>query len=350
MSDSNLPESQLLEQLTAELREESEPDLDFEALEARLIAQVEVEQAQRRRRSWIAGGLSLAAAAAAAFLLSRPAPAPPTRPLATLPTPSSNVVTSAKVDGNTLSPQQHVVAQGHGIVVNHAKHSQWTLAPGSDASALQVGSKVVIALHSGSLEAQVVPSQRPETFVVQVKQARVAVHGTKFRVVVKNDGLDVDVSEGVVAVGPADAQPLWFLNAGDKGTFADSGREGSVQRETAELPPAPSEAVAGNSSPRKPVVLPSTPPQAELTALADRAAAVATQCFTQHVNLEAGVRITAKSQMTIALAPNGRVGGVSFEPPLAPQVQACVQSRLGTPKLSPSQKGGQTERTVWLSP
>ncbi len=353
MTEPNPPESQLLDQLAEEFRDAPAAEIDFEALEHRIVARLEQEQSRSRRRTMFAGGLSLAAAAAAVLFLgsARTAPEPTAAPVI-VTAPAERVLSGAEVNGNGLSRTDRVVATATPVHVVHAKHSEWTLAPGGKARALEVGARVVVALESGVLAAKVVPQEKPETFVVEAKDARIAVHGTDFRVVLKSDAVSVDVREGVVAVGPRGEKPRWFLNAGDKGSFDVSGKTGSVERDSAtasatETMQAPS---ADNTAPHRPVVLGPAPSATELRALSDRAASVAIQCFGQHVNLEAGVRITAKSEMTVRVGPDGRLGGVSFEPPLAPQVQSCVQSRLGAPKLSASRNGGKHQQTVWLSP
>ena len=350
MTDSNPPEARLLDQLTDELRDEPVADLDFDALENKIVAKVEMERASSRRRTMFGGGLALAAAAAVALFMGQSRKAP--EPVAATPpvAPAPRVLSGAEVNGNSLSSSDRVVAKESSVHVTHAKHSEWTLAPGSEARALEVGKRVVVSLKSGSLSAKVVPSEKPETFVVEVKQTRVAVHGTEFSVLLKDDGVSVKVTEGIVAVGPRGAKPRWFLNAGDAGAFALSGQTGSVERgTTAAVVPAETEEPTPSSG-QRPAALPKAPPAAQMRSLSERAASIATQCFTKHVNLEAGVRITAKSQMTISLAPSGRLGGVSFDPPLAPQVQACVQSRLARTQLAASQSGAKSQRTVWLSP
>jgi ferric-dicitrate binding protein FerR (iron transport regulator) len=352
-TDAEQAESQLLDQLASEYRDAPSADIDFDVLENRIMARVEQDQSRGRRRTMFAGGLSLAAAAAVALFMSNSRTGTqPTEAPVIMAAPAERVLSGAEINGNGLSRTDRVVAADGPVHVVHAKHSEWTLTAGSEARALEVGSRVVVALSRGELAAKVVPQEKPETFVVEAKDTWVAVHGTDFSVVLEHDAIAVDVREGVVAVGPRGEKPRWFLNAGDKGSFDFAGKVGSVERDstTASAQESPEAPATGNATAQRKVVLAPTPPAAELRALSDRAASVAIQCFAQHVNLEAGVRITAKSEMTVSLAPNGRLGSVSFEPPLAPQVQACVQSRLGAPKLTASQNGGKHHQTVWLSP
>ena len=62
---------------------------------------------------------------------------------------------------------------------------------------------LVLALKQGAVEAQVVPVASSEAMAVDVGPSRVAVHGTRFRVARTGEHAVIDLNEGAVSVGQA---------------------------------------------------------------------------------------------------------------------------------------------------
>ncbi|MEI9949618.1 MAG: FecR domain-containing protein [Pseudomonadota bacterium] len=75
------------------------------------------------------------------------------------------------------------------------------------------------------------PNPKPETFAVEVGGTRVAVHGTAFRVERVAERVQVEVSEGTVAVEASGthSSPAFLLRRNSRGTFALDGHTGSVE-------------------------------------------------------------------------------------------------------------------------
>jgi ferric-dicitrate binding protein FerR (iron transport regulator) len=226
-------EDRALDRVSAELRDMPAPELDWERMEARLSSRIDAEERRERRASSLRVVAALAVAAGLLLLLGglwRSQPATVVR----APETSAGAervfgLDGATIDGATLAVGDRVEARERAGRVEHAGHATWTLDPNSQATIAAVGAVIRVQLTAGALGAQVVPREQPETFVVAVDGARVAVHGTAFRVVRTDAALRVSVTEGVVAVGAAGEPAGWLLRAGDSGSFA-RGREEAHQR------------------------------------------------------------------------------------------------------------------------
>jgi len=342
-------EDEVLDQLVHEAREQSAPELDWDRMERRLMQRVDSEEraaGASNRWRWVG---SLAAAAIIALGIGAVVRHQPSEPVArssvTSPHAGPRVVTASRVDGSSLAVGDEVRAGAGKSWVHHAGHADWTLSSGGRAVFAENGPVITVRLLAGSLEASVVPSTKPETFAVEVDDTRVAVHGTKFRVERGTDGIRVEVSEGVVGVGPvADrGHPAWFLRHGDSGRFALDGHHGDVTRaEVAAV--VPSEPEAPSPAP----ALPSAPPGSELSKAADELTRTTTSCFASNTAAEGSVRVQVETTMTLRVSPNGFVGAVTFDPPLLPAVEGCVTGSAKKLRLSPSQKGASVSRSLLL--
>ncbi len=263
------------------------------------------------------------------------------------------------VDGSRLSVGDRVVTAAREIEVDHAGRAHWTLAPSSSATLSDAGERLTITLDQGAVVSKVVPSDEPEAFAVVTGSVRVAVHGTAFRVEKRGDRALVEVTEGVVAVGPATRERTegWLLHAGDQGSFTLDGRTGTVQRaptaardpKTSEVTaPAPTRVAAKRSSPA-PTPLPLTPSTGELERRLDTVASHVARCFDQ--NTKSGdVRVTARTRLSAKVTPDGKLGALSFDPPLAPDVHRCADGAARSTKFPESQQGALVERTILLGP
>ncbi len=349
MSDPN-GELEALEQAIHEAKDEPAPDFDWDRMEARLLSRIEAARAEDERpsRRYRAFGALAAAAVvvlASAALLRSNEP----RETARAPEPAPTAATARvfgpdvkSVDGTALHVGDRVVAGAQPVVVAHPGTATWTLDPHAEAVVAAEGRFLTIRLETGTVAAKVVPSSNRETFAVEVDHARVAVHGTAFRVKRDADQLDVLVKEGVVAVGPAAARGEtegWLLSPGDHGHFAFDGRSGEVTRAVSVTPLE----VVGRKPPT--AHLPDMPARPEIEKKLDSIEGIAAQCFSQHTAQDE-VRVTAQTRIIAEVAPNGQLRGVSFEPPLAPAVTQCARSATGGVKFSQSVRGVRAERSV----
>lgn len=355
MSDERDPNLDALDRLVDEARREPEPDIDWKSVETRLlerVAQGEAQPAAAPRRPLWSTVASLAAAAALIIVGARaltPAEAPV--PVATAPTvePSApRVFDSANVSGGDLMAGDRIVAAAHDVRVQHDGHATWTLARGGEAVLARTGERLTVSLTRGSVLCKVVPSPKPESFAIEVDHTRVAVHGTEFRVTRQASHARVEVTEGVVAVGPTDSEPTegWRLTAGDRGTFSLDGKSGDVTRATAAAPDVPNPE-APTSAP-KPTMADAIG-KAELEAGLDRVIATTSRCFDRHTGTEAGVRVTARTRVTLSVSAAG-TASVSFDPPLAPQVQQCAAGSAAGLRFARTKRGGNAVRSALLGP
>ncbi|RLB49292.1 MAG: hypothetical protein DRI90_24665 [Deltaproteobacteria bacterium] len=211
-------EVRALRGLVEELREEAPPAIDWDRLEQRLLRQVALEQAARRRRPSHWGGLAAIAAAAAAVALFIVSPGSAPEDLATtdgdrwsivdldeLPTGRTDDGSSSYAVGS-LSPQSVVSSGDEPVRFSLPGVASWELAPHSRVVVESVSVPHVLTLQQGTVHAEVVPrhdsNQLIEAFVIEVGTTRVAVHGTAFSVERHRDHVNVTVNRGSVAVGP----------------------------------------------------------------------------------------------------------------------------------------------------
>jgi ferric-dicitrate binding protein FerR (iron transport regulator) len=105
--------------------------------------------------------------------------------------------------GDVLRAGDVVEARGAQATIERTGKLTWMLERGARATVTHVQGALVLALEQGAVEAQVVPVAAGEAFAVDVGGARVAVHGTHLRVARTGDRVVVDLSEGVVSLGAA---------------------------------------------------------------------------------------------------------------------------------------------------
>lgn len=218
-----------LRQIVEEVRQEPPPPMDWDAVEARLLARVAADDASRRRQAKAAprwGALAgFAAAAAAVVMLASGVGGDTTDPATGQAAPDAvahtDLVAVPQGPGEptlyTLvgMPRHSAIQSGSepmrftlpGVVT-------WTLAPHSrvvlESVPVPRGPSTmphVVRLEQGRIDAEVVPRQDSnqllEAFIVEAGATRVAVHGTVFSVERRADVVDVEVTRGSVTVGPA---------------------------------------------------------------------------------------------------------------------------------------------------
>jgi hypothetical protein len=378
VSEGRRPEERALDRLILELREEVSPKVDWERVEARLLREPRPEAARASflNRLRLPAAALLAVAAVATVVVSRkplPAPLPvPVRPMAKLD--------DAPLNGDQLALGTRLTAGSQPLVVEHHGRARWTLEPHATAQVSEAGEFLTLKLESGALSATVVPNPKPETFAVEVGGTRVAVHGTAFRVERVAERVQVEVSEGTVAVEASGTHslPAFLLRRDSRGNFALDGRTGSVEGNASAVvadgsgqshrtlvkaapvapvargpvtapsaPPAqPDAAVEPVALPPQP--LPVQPSISDIESGVSSAVELMNGCFRDQTR-STGIRVSANTGLTLSVAPDGTIQSVTFAPPLAPAVEDCAVSGLRALTFAHSVEGVTFTRLLELS-
>jgi hypothetical protein len=218
-------------------------------------------------------------------------------------------------------------------LANAVGRVHWQLGPDGQASAQRDGRGLLLRLTEGSIEVEVDPGDDPEQVTVAAGEVRVVVHGTKFRVEHLQETVNVTVHEGVVAVSaPAVPNPV-RLAAPSSTTFA-SKKEGARQRDSGATPASP--------------LLPVEPSIGDVENAVARLQQAAQGCFERHTAAASGVQVTARTNVVLAVQPNGTATARAFDPPLSPAVQGCTRAALSAIRLAPSQRGIEVTRALDL--
>lgn len=360
-----------LDQLAGELCAEPTVELDWQRIEAQLMSRLaeadtrpsvsdiqelgssrstarsdaEAPPARARAsRVWPAVAVAVAAtvALAAGFAFNAQRVPPP---------PQAAAPVAASLDGDRLTVGQLIRSEGTPLVVEHAGRASWTLAPGGRARLVSVGRYLTVRLEQGSIDARVVPRNQPESFAVQAGETRIAVRGTEFRVDLMEQHAAIKVAHGTVVVGavgePGDTDG-WVLRAPASGEFSLDGAvraarlTGGVSQPTSAAEPivGPIEPTSKPSSPRPASGL-------SLDAALEHVAAAAQACFKQKTPSEGGVLVSASTRLKIAVAADGKLGSISFDPPLSPAVEDCTRAQRSAVQVTPG-KAREAARVVWL--
>jgi hypothetical protein len=353
----------------------------WENVDRRLFARIAADQRKGRgsfalgpARSWTAAIAGLAAAAAAALAIVTTREGASLDPRASIPVDDSTTI--ARIDGSgpvlvngravtagtVLREDDVIEARSSQVVVSRTGRLTFLVERGSSATVSRLRGSLVLALKQGAVEAQVVPVASSEAMAVDVGPSRVAVHGTRFRVARTGDHVVVDLNEGVVSVGqaprvgstlgalvtaPAHAE---FVDADAFATLHVSHEPGDIRPPAsldASPPPrslaiavspaaaatarvdagevaAPSAAASQRASePRQPAN-PSGwagPAVADPNAQAGVATAVRA-CLAERLHTD-GVTVVVTTTLYLQVHDDGSVGSARFEPPVAPDVNAC---------------------------
>ncbi len=221
------------ERFKNELRKDAGPDLDFDRMEAALMARVSAESARRKLRSRVSMGIgALAMAAAAALVIARSdGLRMESASLAsdnrgsdqnTAADPGAGALESGSVvslSGASKSPHalgrgdslrrgdevetSRAIFRASGRVVFAVSGS--TEAESARLSVSETDRPIVLSLSRGVVEAQVDKVTSGEAFAVDVpsesNSVRIAVHGTHLRVARNGGHVTLDLTEGIVNVG-----------------------------------------------------------------------------------------------------------------------------------------------------
>jgi hypothetical protein len=345
-------------------------------MEARLMREPLAEP-PRRLRSFLnrlrlpAAGLVAAAAVATIVMARRPAP---------VPAKQTAKLNNTPLNGDQLALGTRLTAGNQPLVVEHRGRAQWTLEPHATALVTDAGEFLTVKLESGALSAAVVPNPKPETFAVEVEGTRVAVHGTAFRVERAGERVQVEVSEGTVAVEASGTHsaPAFLLRRNSRGSFALDGHTGSVEgnasavvadgggpqshrtlAKVALIAPAtrthqssPAVQPAKPEVSAEPVVqaqsLPVQPSISDIESGVSSALELMNRCFHDETRTT-GNRISASTALTLSVTGDGSIQSVTFAPPLAPAVEDCAVSGLRPLTFTRSVEGVTFTRLLELS-
>jgi ferric-dicitrate binding protein FerR (iron transport regulator) len=370
--------SQGLDKLLAEARSDLGTDaaerVDWAAVDAKLFARIERERhterarfAPSRRRGLMLSGVALAAAAAIVALL-----AGRTReslgPDGTAAVESAGSVVAIEGAGAVLIDGKPVTGgaalalgdvletRGARATVERPGKVTLTLEPGSTAAVTHVQGALILALEQGAVEAQVVPVPAGEAFAVDIDGSRVAVHGTHLRVAREGGRVVVDLNEGVVSVGAAPRTGallgtlvnapahLEFMAADAAGTLTQTHDPSAVrppapqpqgvaklavaaQRPAASASRAPS-TPAGQTGEVRPEArnaagVSAKPPAAPIEPSPEEAISNAVRrCMAERPH-DDNVTVVVNTTLRLDLADDGTVRFARFDPPVAPDVNAC---------------------------
>jgi hypothetical protein len=372
-----------LDRLVAEARREQTPEIDWDAMEASLLPRLGqparfAPVARSRTRRPVMLALAAAAltgiAAAAVGIVNHQRPETPPAVTAALQAPQTPSHVASAKNGNALAVGDVVLADTVPVVVEHAGQATWTLEPDSAAHLEELGGVIRVALDRGVLSAKVQKSPRPESFVIRVEGTRVAVHGTAFRVVRLGHGVRVEVTEGVVGVGPLHG-PSFDVAAPASATTTFEGvradprhaarsiatRPSERARELAEAP-APEEAATEPEAPAEPEAAElgadnatggpgfaaRAPRESSSLPSPDGVVDAVRRCFREQTVANGDLHVTVSTQMSLRIQASGRVGEAVFTPPLAPTVRRCVDDSVGAMKFASSTSGFAVDRVLVL--
>jgi ferric-dicitrate binding protein FerR (iron transport regulator) len=378
----------IVQEARAELGTREAGGVDWRAVDEALFDRLdEMDAAEERAKAnhakassgWRAGAWLLAAAGMAAavtiamvggrggesHLLEGARPSPARASVATVLSAGAVVGGSQAAAGAELHVGDAIEARES--VRAEAPGKAWLLLEGgSHTRVAEQRSPLVLELEVGALEADVVPVAEGEAFAVDVGGVRVAVHGTHLRVARNGDRVTVDLSEGVVSVGPAPRRGstlgplvtapahLEFSIADPAGTLSVSHDPGSVRTPVAlranaqptpivaVSPPAVTHSETAHASPpaatvvarvephppapavgepsaasAAPPPLPAVDPDAEATLAAAVRACMPSRSGTENVTL------SMNTTLHLELEDSGMVRSARFDPPVAVAVNEC---------------------------
>ena len=353
------PREATLRRLIRDARAEKPADIDWSPVEERLLREAKRRAPVARHSPYALAWVVLAAAAAFALWLvgtraHQGAPETPPAPLA--------AAAALRRDGDNMAVGTRVLAEAREVSVEHAGRATWTLSPSSSALLVDKGERLTVHLERGSVLSQVVPNPKPETFVIEAAGARIAVHGTVFRVSLENGRVLVDVREGIVAVGPLGGAPAFFLKASAHGDFASDGRSGSIDGRPVVETSARREGRIKLNPPRVPAAAPSSssptpaasaePPNEpsinDIEVGIARIVDATSDCFSRHTQIAEGVQLTVRTALSLKIGSTGAVSDIDFQPPLSPDAEQCAAASISQLTFAPSKQGATVMRMLEL--
>jgi hypothetical protein len=375
--------SDALDKLVAEARTElgtrEALNVDWEAVDAALFERLDAERraeraqfAPQRRRGLTLAAVGLAAAAAIVSVLAGKtretlderavASVESAGTIVAIEGPGRVLIDGKPVGGGAVVKLGDVLETGTTkVTLERPGKLTLTLEPQSRTVVTHVQGPLVLSIERGAIEAQVVSVAAGEAFAVDVEHSRVAVHGTHLRVAREGGRVVVDLNEGVVSVGEAPRTGsligtlvnapahVEFMAADAAGTLTQTHDFAAVRPPAPHVPAVASGVVAPPQpeppAPRPASVLPGEPrPEvhtapgavasaSKLAAPApeprpeDAIASAVRQCLTERPHAD-NVTIVVSTKLRLELADDGSVRAARFDPPVAPDVNACAAQAI----------------------
>jgi ferric-dicitrate binding protein FerR (iron transport regulator) len=262
--------------------------------------------------------------------------------------------------GAALHAGDVIEARGAQATIERSGKLTLIFERGSRATVTHVDGALVLALEEGAVEAQVVPVPSGEAFAVDVGHSRVAVHGTHLRVARVGEHVVVDLSEGVISLGeaPRIGSTLGaLLTAPAHAEFTTSDAEGTLTltHDPAVLRAPVALGASGQARAGLPSVVVAPLPKAESgdvrpvavgaarevhpaslpprTAAAPEAnpetviAAAVRACLAERPRAD-NVTVVVSTTVRLGVGPDGTVTSARFDPPVAPDVNACASGAI----------------------
>jgi hypothetical protein len=283
------------------------------------------------------------------------------------------------VVGTSLHGGDIIEARGVRVTVERPGKLTWVLERGAGATVRRVQGALVLALQRGAVEAQVVPVPSGEAFAVDVGSSRVAAHGTHLRVARIGERVMLDLSEGVASVGEAPRTgstvgALVTAPAHAEFTIGDVEATMAVTHDPAALR-APVRLGSSTSTQGGPLPVALTAaPKADLAGVRStggaahpegHAASAASSRSVSPTEVPADVAIASavrsclagrpradnvtvvvSTTIHLALRSDGTVRSARFDPPVAPDVNACATGAIYKARFA---RGGSVEIPVDLT-
>jgi ferric-dicitrate binding protein FerR (iron transport regulator) len=369
---------QLVNDAKAELGTREVRSIDWAAVDDELFRRIRAEERRERARMatgqggrWALVAGALAAAAALALVVGKAREPRTSEASATGPDEVAGRVVAVEggellVDGRPMSvggvlrAGDVLEARGAQVSVERAGKLTWIVERGTRVTVTHAQGAVVLALAEGAIEAQVVPVPAGEAFAVDIGASRVAVHGTHLRVARTGDRVVVDLSEGVVSLGaaPRVGSTLGSLvTAPAHAEFTTGDAEGSLtvthdpvtvrvaapmgasmqaKASTAPLAAAPLSKPEASDVRTSPSAIrtdahpgpTAAPPRAAPAADPEGTIASAVRaCLSERPRAD-NVTVEISTVVSLEVDAEGNVLHARFEPPVAPDVNACASSAI----------------------
>jgi hypothetical protein len=372
--------SESFDRLLAEARKElgtaEAREVDWEKVDAALFARLERERreerarfAHRNRPGMTLPMVALAAVASIVAVVSgksrealdgdRASPVESAGTIAAIDGNGPVLIDGIRVaSGAALKLGDVVETRSSRVTIERAGKVTMTLEPASRTVLTHVRGALIVALEQGAVEAQVTPVAAGEAFAVDVGSARVAVHGTHLRVARDGDRVVIDLNDGVISVGEAPRvgslfgalvnapAHVEFMATDALGTLTQTHDPGAVRGAqvrsgtfaTPKAPPRKSDPGPGSrgSAPALSEAhpetrsLPGAPAKqtspVEPTPIGTIANAVRV-CMAGRPAAD-NVTVVVSTTLHLELADDGSVRTARFDPPVAPDVNACAAQSI----------------------
>lgn len=353
------PEEQLeraLAELVDETKAETTPQhVDWDATEAALMRRVQggpISMVRERATygRWVAVLAAATVAAGALFWVHETHVAPVAAQSTAKATEPAEL--PHWLDGDAMGAGAVVASDDREVVVEHRERATWTLAPKSNALVESTGDVITVALNQGSVSAHVVKSPRPESFVVRVEKTRIAVHGTRFRVDRLGTAVHVELTEGVIAVGPVGGPEIELFAPSNATLSLDGVRldtPATSPRATTKPSEGSSAQAAKDAAKAGAALAENVSPEEKAKGDAERAMTDGIRaCLAESAVSRGDLRVSVETRMAVRVLGNGHVEQASFAPPLSPAVRRCADAVLAPIVFPPSDDGFAIEQAFQL--